>query len=109
MEKIKILGKIPKSVTLACSGGPDSMAVLDFLSNSGRNISAAYFDHGTFHGKEARSFIEEYCHEKNVTLHIGEISDSQKPKDQSWEEWWRNSRYEFFKSIEGEIITCPSS
>ena len=106
MEKIKILGKIPRKVTLACSGGPDSMAALDFLSNSSRNLTAAYFDHGTSHGKEARSFIEEYCREKNIELYIGEISDSQKPKDQSWEEWWRNSRYEFFKSIEGEIITC---
>ena len=108
MHKINFLGRIPRDITLACSGGPDSMAVLDFLKSGNKNVRVAYFDHGTDHGSEAYSFIKNYCQDKNIKINTGPIKSSRKPKDQSWEEWWRNSRYEFFNSLSGSdpIITC---
>ena len=43
---IKIQGKIPRRVTVAVSGGVDSMACLDFLRRK-HNVIAAFFHHGT--------------------------------------------------------------
>ena len=31
---LKILNKIPREIGVAVSGGPDSMAILDFLNNN---------------------------------------------------------------------------
>ena len=108
MNKINVLGKIPRKVILACSGGPDSMAVLDFLVSGRKEVKVAYFDHGTDHGSDARKFILDYCSENNIPIETGSIENSEKPRDQSWEEWWRNCRYSFFNSLEGRdpIITC---
>jgi len=81
------------------------MAVLDFLRAGKKNVTVAYFDHGTEHGAEARRFIEGYCKSNSVDSVIGDLL-GEKPKGESWEEWWRNSRYEFFRSIKQPIITC---
>ena len=105
MKKINILGKIPKKVTLACSGGPDSMAILDFLLAGKREVHVAYFDHGTDHGSDAENFLVSYCKDNNVQFTIGGIGE-ERPSDQSWEEWWRNCRYVFFNSFSGNVITC---
>lgn len=108
MEKINFLGEIPRTVTLACSGGPDSMAVLDFLVSGRKKVRVAYFDHGTSHGEDARKFLIKYCNDRNIEIEVGTISPGEKPKDQSLEEWWRNCRYEFLNSLSGDdpIITC---
>ena len=56
---LKILGKLPRELGVAVSGGPDSMAILDFLSNN-HNVTAAYFDHGTDFGEECKNFVKEF-------------------------------------------------
>ena len=102
---IRILGKIPNNITVACSGGPDSMAVLSFLLNGKKNVTVAHFDHGTSHGKDARKFIEEFCMLRNIPIKIGEISRDPLHKE-STEEYWRNERYRFFKALSGKTITA---
>jgi len=102
---IRILGKIPNKVTLACSGGPDSMAVLDFLACGRKGVTVAYYNHETTHGHEAEDFLRTYCFEKNIPFVCDRIS-GKKPADSSWEEWWRDSRYVFFKSFNGPVVTC---
>ena len=67
---IKILGKLPRTVAVSCSGGPDSMAAVDFLLRSRRNISIIHFDHGTDHGHMASKFIEKFCKDKGLHLTI---------------------------------------
>lgn len=99
---IKILGSIPK-VTLACSGGPDSMAILDFLVSGKKNVTVAHFDHGTVHGSQAREFLVEYCKLKSIPIKVG-ICNENKDPSKSPEEWWRDCRYEFFKTIDGPIV-----
>jgi tRNA(Ile)-lysidine synthase TilS/MesJ len=69
---IKVLGGIPKSeFGIACSGGVDSMAILDFLVKGRYNPHILYFNHNTEHGDEAEKFITEYCNQKNLKLTIG--------------------------------------
>jgi len=108
---ISILGKIPPKVFVACSGGPDSMAVVDFLKRSGREVSLIYFNHGTEHGYEAQSLLEKYSFNNDLELHLGQIN---RPiaKGESQESFWRNQRYGFFRKViemyhnEIPLITC---
>lgn len=95
-------GKLPKKLYVAVSGGPDSMAVLDFLIRGGRDVTVLHFNHGTQHGQEAERFIRDYCFEK-VPLIIGR-SSRERLRDESPEEYWRNMRYEFFSEFSGTIV-----
>lgn len=103
---IHISQKIPNKVYLACSGGIDSMVVLDFLTNnSKRDIEIIHINHGTDHGKLAEEFVSEVCFEKGLKLNLYKIS-TDKPKKESWEEFWRNERYKYFHSFSDPIITA---
>lgn len=101
---IRLLGKIPPKVYVACSGGPDSMAVLDFLRRSKRDIIACYFDHGTPHSKGAEDIVRDYCNDNNIPLVVGRRK-KEKPAGESWEEYWRNERLAFFHSLDGPVVT----
>jgi tRNA(Ile)-lysidine synthase len=100
---IKIFGKIPRNVTLAVSGGPDSMAILDFLKNN-HNVTVAHFDHGTEHGEECKYFVKKYCENLDIPFILG-INFNGKPKEKSLEEHWRDERYKFFHSFDEPVIT----
>jgi tRNA(Ile)-lysidine synthase len=103
---IKLLGNIPQRVAIAVSGGPDSMAVLDFLSRSKRDILVLYFNHGTEHATDAEHLVLDYCRLKDTPCAIGNISRD-KYKNESQEEYWRNERYSFFSNYyDYKIITC---
>ena len=103
---IKLLGNIPQRVAIAVSGGPDSMAALDFLSRSKRDILVLYFNHGTEHSKDAEHLVLDYCRLKDIPCAIGNISRD-KYKNESQEEYWRNERYSFFSNYyDCKIITC---
>jgi tRNA(Ile)-lysidine synthase len=101
---LRIFGdKLPRTLYVALSGGPDSMAVLDFLIKGGRDVTALHFDHGTGHGKLARKFVSDYCKANNVKLVIGE-ADRPRDKNESPEEYWRNMRYDFFNEHKDSAI-----
>jgi len=98
-----ILKEIPRKVTIAVSGGPDSMAVLDFLKNS-HEVTACYFNHGTQHGSEAEALVTEYCKDNNIKLVTNYIKRP-KPKGQSTEEFWRGERLNFFHRFREQVVT----
>ena len=100
---IKLLGKLPREIVVAVSGGPDSMAILDFLSNN-HSITAYYFDHGTEFGTKGYKFLKEYCKKKNIPLLTDYIS-SPRPKGVSQEEHWRNERYKCFQAFDSPVVT----
>jgi tRNA(Ile)-lysidine synthase len=100
---IHLLGKIPDDITIACSGGSDSMAALHFLNNGKRRVRVAYFDHGTEHGMEAETFVERHCANNGIPYICGRVTSMCEPR-QSQEEFWRNSRYEFFTELVGPIV-----
>jgi tRNA(Ile)-lysidine synthase len=95
---IKLLHKLPRNITVAFSGGVDSVAITDFLSNN-HDISAAFFHHGTDVSDNAYDFVWEFCKDRNIPFHVGYIRN-QKPKELSWEEHWRNERYHFLEQFE---------
>jgi tRNA(Ile)-lysidine synthase len=95
---IRLLHKLPRNLTVAFSGGVDSVAILNFLSNS-HNVTAAFFHHGTDNSDSAYDFVISHCEQYNIKLEVGYI-DSTKPNDESWEEYWRNQRYKFLDKFE---------
>jgi len=102
---IKIYGEIPHKIHLACSGGVDSMAVLDFLRRGKKEVIVCYFNHGTPHSKYVWDHLKDFCYKEGIKTLYGEVKRD-KLKGESLEEYWRNIRYDFFNSIDGDIITC---
>jgi len=100
---IKIQGKLPRNVFLACSGGIDSMTALNFLSNN-HQVTPCFFNHGTEHSRQASEFLQEFCDRSELNLVQGHCNVN-KPRDQSWEEFWRIQRYKFLNNIKGTVIT----
>ena len=101
---IKVLGKIPKGeFGIACSGGVDSMAILDFLVRGNYNPHILYFNHNTENGQIAEEFITKYCQENNLKLTIGRTDLT--PKSNK-EKIWSDLRYEFFSQFDFPVITC---
>lgn len=100
---LQLLGKIPRIITIATSGGSDSMAILDFLRKS-HTVRSVFVDHGTSTSRDARVFVSQYCETHNIPLDVHAIQSS-KPRDQSWEEYWRNERLGFFWQYECPVVT----
>lgn len=102
---IHVQGKIPRTVFVAFSGGVDSVAVVDFLRRN-HQVSLAYVNHGDEIAKAEQTFVEQYAQQYNLPLFM-KRADTDKPRDTSWEEHWRNERYRFFHTdITGTVITC---
>lgn len=102
---IRLACKIPRKVTLACSGGLDSMSALEFLVRSKRDVTVAYYNHGTEHGEEAHDFLEKFCNLNSLNF-VTDKCQSSIPAGESKEAFWREKRYDFFKKCAGPIVTA---
>jgi tRNA(Ile)-lysidine synthase len=81
------------------------MAILSFLSaRRKRNVSVAYFNHGTAFGMNAEVFIRDYCAKHELPLVVGLI-DTMDRGTKSTEEHWRDERLAFLESLSGPVIT----
>ena len=102
---IRIIGKIPPTVTVACSGGIDSMVFTHFLLQGKRNVNLAYFNHDTHHSHIAQNFVENYADQNKLNLVIGRVKGRKGKR--SLEEFWRDERYDFLQRIGSNYtITC---
>jgi len=100
---LRVLGKLPREVGVAVSGGPDSMAILDFLNNN-HDVTACYFDHGTNFGNECKSFVKNFCESRDIDFVVG-VNLIDCPPHKSLEEHWRDERYKFLHSFEMPVVT----
>ena len=102
---IKLQGRIPRSIYLACSGGVDSMACLNFL-NRNHNVTVLHYNHGTSHADKAQRFVENYCQKNNINYLLGGVKGTI-PPGRSKEDFWREQRYKFFDNFTDKpLITC---
>jgi tRNA(Ile)-lysidine synthase len=102
---IKLQGKLPRSIYLACSGGVDSMAALDFLSRN-HSVHVLHFNHDEGNSDEAEEFVVEYCKNRDIKVTVGKTSRLRN-KNESIEEYWRNERYKYFECFNDfPIVTC---
>jgi len=104
---IKLITPLPRQVSVAVSGGPDSMAALDFICRGGRDVRVLHFDHGTQHATTARAFLEAHCRVSGLDLVVSGLRRERGPKE-SLEEYWRTERIRFFReqSGHGPIVTA---
>lgn len=100
---IKLLFPLPKQVTVAFSGGVDSVAVVDFLSKK-HDVTCAFYHHGTENSNRALKFVSQFCTERNLPMFLG-VLNRDKPKDMSYEEFWREERYQYLATL-GPVITA---
>jgi tRNA(Ile)-lysidine synthase len=102
---IKLLVPLPKQITIACSGGVDSMAIVDFLSRK-HDVTIAFYHHGTKTSDEAMEFVAKYCTDKNIPVLFGTMMNIEKPKGMSQEEHWREMRYKFLAKCGDIVLTA---
>lgn len=102
---IRIIGKIPHTVTVACSGGVDSMVFTHFLLQGRRTVNLAYFNHDTQHSHKAQKFVENFANQNKLNLFIGRVKGRKGKR--SLEEFWRDERYDFLQRAGSNYtITC---
>lgn len=96
---IKVQYSLPKNLTVAISGGVDSVSIAHFLAKK-HNVKLIFVHHQTVDSEMGLSKIKKL----NLPLSIYHINDA-KPKNKSWEEFWRDERYSVFHSIDSPIVT----
>ena len=102
---IKLQGRIPRSIYLACSGGVDSMACLNFL-NRNHDVTVLHYNHATSHADKAQRFVENYCQKNDINYLLGKVKGTI-PPGRSKEDFWREKRYKFFDNFTDKpLITC---
>ena len=88
--------KKDKRYVLACSFGPDSMALFSMLYNEGYDFVVS---HVNYHKRDASNFEEKslikYCSDRNILLEV--LSAPHASEKVNFQEWARELRYEFFK------------
>lgn len=104
---IQLATKLPhKPMYIACSGGVDSMVLLDFLSrNKKRDISVAHVNHGTEYANRAESFVRSTCFKLRINCTVHRVK-SQMSEGKSKEEFWRRERLNFFYSLNSPVLTA---
>lgn len=101
---INQLLKVPVGCYVACSGGSDSMAVLDFLNRAKKVRGALYFDHKTPQSKEFENIVSNYCSDHKLEFFSKSID--QEKESGSWEDYWSKHRNNFFKMFDTPVITA---
>lgn len=90
-----------KKYLLACSYGPDSMALFTLLFESKYSFEVA---HVNYHKREVsieeQKALEKHCHDRGIAFHCLEVFPSQVKGN--FQAWARNQRYDFFKQIVNE-------
>ncbi len=94
MEKVDLDAKY----IIACSGGPDSMALLDMLYKKNMHLIIAFVN---YHKREASNYeekkVKEYASLRNIPIYIkSALKNDHKGNFQSWA---RKVRYDFFVEI----------
>jgi tRNA(Ile)-lysidine synthase len=100
---LRLALKLPRRVAVATSGGPDSMAALDFMQRR-REVTVLHFNHGTPHAAEAAKFVRDYCSYTRIPAVFGEADTELKT-----EEEFRDARLAFFREARcaghGPVVT----
>jgi len=101
------------TVTVAVSGGADSVALLFALyllrEKLEIRLEAAHFDHQLRGGesREDASFVEDLCDRFDIPLHMGTARVV--PGKKGLEAAAREARYGFFRSLGGKIATAHTA
>ena len=105
MTLIKLQGKLPRKISVAVSGGVDSMVALDFLKRN-HIVTVLHYNHNTGHSDEADAFVSRYCRDNGIPF-LKDKCKTTAPLGRSRECFWREQRYNFFdKHNDYPLITA---
>ncbi len=99
------------NIVAACSGGPDSLALVDLLAGFRRELDfglvVAHFDHGLRGEESSRDadFVRSFCSVRGLPFFGGcaDVSEEVRNIGGSIEEVSRRLRYEFLRQVAKEI------
>ena len=98
MERIDLKLDKRKKYIVACSFGPDSMALLDAAIKNELNIVVA---HVNYRKRDVSVFeqksLEKYCEKRGIKIYVLDLLKSKPTKN--FQDWARKTRYEFFKRV----------
>lgn len=98
---LKITKKIPLKFYLACSGGVDSMSLLNLFIKGRQDFEVIHFDHGTKYGQLARKLVEETCAENEISCMTYKY-----PQKEASELLWSQWRNEIMQGVYFPVITA---
>ena len=98
MEKISLNLDESKKYVVACSFGPDSMALLSAAFEAKLNIVVAHVNYrkrdGAAHEQEA---LTKFCDDRNIKICVLDLFGQKVTGN--FQDWARKVRYEFFKQV----------
>ena len=98
MDKILLNLENSKKYVVACSFGPDSMALLFSAIKQNLNVVVA---HVNYRKRDISQFeqdeLTKYCKENDIKIYILDLKG--KKSEGNFQDWARKTRYEFFKEI----------
>lgn len=102
----KILMELEENISsekflLAVSGGADSMVLASLFKICNLNFEIA---HVNYHFRDEDSnldqkIVEDFCKKNNIKFHLKDVSEEEKSKMKSLQNWARELRYDFFFKI----------
>ena len=88
---------------LACSGGPDSLALFDILQQEGKEILCAHVNYHLRPEAEAESErLQVFCKDRSVRFYRRDVHYEKG----NLEAWAREERYRFFRELAIETGIC---
>ncbi len=102
-----------QTVTVAVSGGADSVALLYALfllrEKLGIRLEAAHFNHGLRGAESDRdeAFVQEFCHRYDIPCQVGR--GTVVPGKKGLEAAAREARYAWFSQFEGVVATAHTA
>lgn len=98
MNNIELKLDRSKKYVVACSFGPDSMALLSLACQNGYDIVVA---HVNYRKRDAAVFeqasLEKFCEDKNIKIYVLDLL--KKKHTGNFQDWAREVRYKFFKKV----------
>ncbi len=98
MKKLNLSLDKNKKYVVACSFGPDSMALLDAALKENLDVVVAHVNYRKRDASQMeQKSLEKYCNAHQIKLYILDLIN-QVPSG-NFQDWARKKRYEFFKSV----------
>lgn len=84
-------------IIVGCSGGSDSMMLLNLLSSEGYKVVCAHVNHKTRVECDSEyEFVKKYCDDNSIIFEYTELLEK---TDNNFENFAREFRYNFFESL----------
>ena len=102
---IKMITTVPHEITIAFSGGVDSLAIAHFLKAGKRKITLAHFNHGCPVSDKIEQGCRELADQLQLPIIVKRIDDPVVPSGSSVEDYWRRNRYRWLRLLDCRVLT----